>query len=1134
MVHKRKNPWLGLESYKENQIIYGRNAEIGDLSQRVLNDTDTVVYGKSGIGKTSIINAGILPVARQNEFVPIVIRLDHSNTTSYIKQLDGYIRKNVEVEEVAPAKNDGKELLWEYFHRHKFFVDGKRIKLLLVFDQFEEIFTLQQNSIARFEFFRTFGDVLNGMMPKELAGNPENKKSNIQEVFGEQVEGFASMAGIFNDVDGDMSAETQYVDDNTIHFVFVLREDFLSEFEYYTTKIPSLKQHRFALRPLNEEQAAEIIMKPCPGLVSMEVAHQIIETVTGRNDFSLGDEPEIEVDAAVLSLFLSRIYQKLDDEEEVISSHLINQFGADIIKDFYAESIENLTNEEVNLLEDRLLTSSGRRNNVSYSDFCHFIDKEKVNELIWNKKLLRTFNYGNDIRIEFIHDILCPIVKERKEKREQIKRQEEENARAEAERQKILKQQRRERKRFRRTLFWSFGIIVTIVSAWLFNAYWNQWEYEEYYQGFTRQNGWPIGVGEQVKEKDIKARSVCYKLVREGRNPSKPFTFVEICSPNGKVFLNKIWQPIIGSNNAKDDKANQFITLNQEVRYIHFSGESNSAASNVSRESYYGKNKQLLYGINYYRNAEENDSNKTNTSFWAVYVDANGIPLKVHDNGADRMKVFLSYNTDKSKDKLETKYMFYDEKASPQQNGNGCYGYRVTYNDNYTIDSLFQLDPFTFERIVEVYNYTPNQTITSIFSCVTMRPYMYEKLGYAKMVATHDRHGNIIEKKFYDEKGLPVGGIANHAKMTILYDKFNRIVEIYYYNKENKKNRWEHYEYDGLSNTYSNIKKYEVQNGQNKLVYLKSIAVRGNVTDYIEDNCAIGLYRHEQVMKDNKTNLVTYSYLNREGKLIFDSIKQCARYTEKTIALGDKKASVIKYYGIDGQLYCDINNPEIEAIDSACYDKDGLKRSEVTFDTKGNVIKSMGYDYKDGVEVARYALSLDGRSPIRCATWEIDGLCYYKLNNVKNARSKFNLAYIKAVSEYSGCYSYIYFPGKFEPVKYEFEPETILLGENWQQQTRTSIVIPPLPTEAHYVEYIHILSLNKLAYKLGVRDGDLLLEEKNVSFGKISMRVLRYHPENNSWEKLKSIIISKDDNGMEHYPVAYTKDEYNEYLKGMK
>ena len=416
MIDKSGNPWLGLESYKENQIIYGRNTEVTDLAQRVLNDTDTVVYGKSGIGKTSVINAGVLPIARQNDFVPIVVRLDHGNTTSYIKQLDGNIRENVEVEDVRLARNAEKELFWEYFHRHLFFVDGKRKKLLIVFDQFEEIFTLQQNPSARLEFFRSIGDVLNGMMPKVLTDNFE-KKTDIPQTNNTQVEGFADMANIFDEPSDDVSAETLYINDNIIHFVFVLREDFLSEFEFYTTKIPSLKQHRFALRPLNEEQAAEIIMKPCPGLVSLDVARLIIETVTNRKDFSLGDEPEIEVDAAVLSLFLSRIYQKLDVKDDVISSRIIKQFGTDIIRDFYVESVEDLNEEELNLIEDKLLTSNGRRNNVSYFDFCKFVNKKKVEDLVCKKKLLRTFYYGNDLRLEIIHDILCPIIKRIKDDR---------------------------------------------------------------------------------------------------------------------------------------------------------------------------------------------------------------------------------------------------------------------------------------------------------------------------------------------------------------------------------------------------------------------------------------------------------------------------------------------------------------------------------------------------------------------------------------------------------------------------------------------------------------------------------------------------------------------------------------------
>ena len=276
-------------------------------------------------------------------------------------------------------------------------------------------------------------------MPLELVG--KDREAQQGEADNETiVEGFASLSGLFKKkIANDSSpSESDYVDDNDIHFIFALREDFLSDFEYYTAKIPSLKHHRFGLRPLNEEQAADIITKPRPGLVSVNVARLIIETVTGRSDFSLGDDPEIEVDAAVLSLFLSRLYQKLVPEDSIISLQLVTQSGSNIIKDFYTESIEILTPREVVLLEDQLLTSTGRRNNVSFSDFQKLIPKAKINELVQTKKLLRAFNYGNDIRLEFIHDILCPIVKERKEQREQLRLQEEERKRQEEETQRAI------------------------------------------------------------------------------------------------------------------------------------------------------------------------------------------------------------------------------------------------------------------------------------------------------------------------------------------------------------------------------------------------------------------------------------------------------------------------------------------------------------------------------------------------------------------------------------------------------------------------------------------------------------------------------------------------------------------------
>lgn len=451
MGNFKENPWLGLESYQESQIIYGRNQEIEELSLCILNNNETVLYGKSGIGKSSIINAGIIPILRENGYIPIVLRLDHNNTHSYLKQISDLIEKNVSVSETTVDKPIEEQRFWEYFHSRKFgnSLDGKS-KLVIIFDQFEEIFTLQNNPVAKIQFFKELADVLNNVMPKELAEDLHSEDRNVSKIetsAKEAVSGFADMADFFAELALNVNnSASKYNEDNDIHFVFTLREDFLSEFEYHTTKIPSLKQHRYGLRPLNEEQAADIIMKPRPELVDIGVARLIIETITNRTDFTLGDEPEIDVDAAVLSLFLNQIYDKRDSDDSPISIDLVKTFGKDIIKDFYEEAIDELTDSQIDFLEEELLTGENRRDSLSRSDFKAggFSDSD-LKRLIDDKKILRQFHYGGDLRVEFIHDILCPVVKERREQRKLILEQESERKRQEKEKEELLKQRDRER-----------------------------------------------------------------------------------------------------------------------------------------------------------------------------------------------------------------------------------------------------------------------------------------------------------------------------------------------------------------------------------------------------------------------------------------------------------------------------------------------------------------------------------------------------------------------------------------------------------------------------------------------------------------------------------------------------------------
>lgn len=471
MERPTTNPWLGLRSYQEGETLYGRTEDIDSLAHCVLSNVHTTVYGHSGIGKTSVLNAGVFPIARRNDVFPVNIRLKH-NSNPYISQ----IRKSIETELlhlrkevydengdkhpefvegsfkelVKPVGRDGKEeSLWEYFHRYVFFDDkGKRIIPLIVFDQFEEIFTLEKKREKVRDFFHELGDLLNGIMPDYLtkATIPPQDTSDGKEVGIEDIplEPYTSASGEF-----------EYLTSSDFHLVITLRDDFLSYLEIEAARIPALRQNRYCLQPINEEQAAVIIMNPVRGLVDRSVAKLIIEKVTGETEFELDGKPELPVDSAILSLYLSRLYDRLGDNDTVITADLVESEDENIIADFYEDSISGIPPEIVEFLEDNLINGEGRRENISIFKAKQEgkLSSEMLQTLIEERKLLRQFGHDGGLRLEFIHDTLCPVIQRRKEQRQAIKQQQEierqnqrEAARLEQERQSIALSKAKNRK----------------------------------------------------------------------------------------------------------------------------------------------------------------------------------------------------------------------------------------------------------------------------------------------------------------------------------------------------------------------------------------------------------------------------------------------------------------------------------------------------------------------------------------------------------------------------------------------------------------------------------------------------------------------------------------------------------------
>lgn len=420
------NPWNGLRTYTEGEIIYGRAAEIQVLSQLILQSNQTVVYGRSGIGKSSILNAGIFPVMRRHNVFPVYVRFEHNVDESYLHQIKGAIRREIDARhgQIVPLRlveKTGNETLWEFFHRMSYLTPGgEQLKPMIVFDQFEEIFTLESNREKVTHFFRELADLINNVMPESLsaANAVPDTKAGVPKSDGSDM----------LDLGLDMFklATYSYSTESNYHLVFTLREDFLAYLERNTTGIPALKNNRYCLQSINDEQAAEIIMEPRPGLVSKDVAKLIIQKVTGETSFEIDGIPEIQVDSAILSLYLSRIYEKMQaDGQNHITAELVETYSDNIIEDFYSDAIRGLPDKGVAWLENSLINDAGRRDNRDKYTVLHesSLTETQLNRLIDQDKLLRQFSYGGGLRVEYIHDIIVPIALRHKHNREVLVRQ---------------------------------------------------------------------------------------------------------------------------------------------------------------------------------------------------------------------------------------------------------------------------------------------------------------------------------------------------------------------------------------------------------------------------------------------------------------------------------------------------------------------------------------------------------------------------------------------------------------------------------------------------------------------------------------------------------------------------------------
>ena len=74
------NPWQGLDAYTEQDQcrFFGRTTEAAELTRMIGRAPLTLLLGRSGMGKTSLLRAAVSPLLRKEKYLPVWVRIMYS------------------------------------------------------------------------------------------------------------------------------------------------------------------------------------------------------------------------------------------------------------------------------------------------------------------------------------------------------------------------------------------------------------------------------------------------------------------------------------------------------------------------------------------------------------------------------------------------------------------------------------------------------------------------------------------------------------------------------------------------------------------------------------------------------------------------------------------------------------------------------------------------------------------------------------------------------------------------------------------------------------------------------------------------------------------------------------------------
>lgn len=386
-------PWPGLREFTEADqgFFFGRDHEIRDLAGLVQRSPAALVYGESGLGKTSLLQAGVFPVLREMDLLPVSIRFDYdAKAPPPGEQLRSALLRAMKDARVSAPEFRSDESLWEYLHRRStdLWSWGNRLlNPVFVIDQFEEAFTL---GAATEDARRRAVEVV-----LELQQLIEQRiPPRIRRKFEERPE---------------LAADFELGRRNT-KVVVAVRDDFFPLVDGLREQLPSLVVNRYRLDGMKRAQAIAAVVNPAKDLVTAEVASQIVEFVLGPvsgTRESVARPSSATVEPALLCLVCQQLNERrIEMGLNAIASELVRDSGGRIVDDFYEQVFTGIAPRARVWIETELLTPSGFRDRAALETAQRDqVLETDLNELV-RRRLLHSQERDGIVWLELSHDLL--------------------------------------------------------------------------------------------------------------------------------------------------------------------------------------------------------------------------------------------------------------------------------------------------------------------------------------------------------------------------------------------------------------------------------------------------------------------------------------------------------------------------------------------------------------------------------------------------------------------------------------------------------------------------------------------------------------------------------------------------------